>query len=64
MAERAGTDAVIYRARALHPQFPGLMDFPAWEIGRAWCRPVNPECHLCYMQSLCPTAKTNAFVAV
>lgn len=52
----ASTDALIYRARALHPQFPGLMDFPAWEIGRAWCRPVDPQCGLCYMKTLCPTA--------
>jgi len=27
-------EAVIYRARVLHPEFPGLLDLPAWEIGR------------------------------
>jgi len=62
VGEGAGTDAVIYRARALHPQFPGLMDFPAWEIGREWCRPVDPQCDLCYMKTLCPTAKASAHV--
>lgn len=64
VGEGAGTDAVIYRARALHPEFPGLMDFPAWEIGREWCRPINPDCRLCYMRTLCPTAKASARVAV
>ena len=53
----AGPDAVIYRARALHPQFPGLMDFPAWEIGREWCRPAQPLCAACYMKGLCQTAQ-------
>ena len=57
VGEAASTDAVIYRARAMHPQFPGLTDFPAWEIGRKWCRPADPQCRLCYMSSICPTGK-------
>lgn len=57
VSERAGPEAVIYRARALHPEFPGLMDLPAWEIGRQWCRPANPACQHCYMRRVCPTAK-------
>jgi len=49
----ASVDQLIFRARGLHPEFPGLMDFPAWEIGRNWCRPKNPECGKCYMNDLC-----------
>lgn len=41
---------VIYRARALHPEFPGVLDFPAWEIGRKWCRPNAPLCSQCLMR--------------
>lgn len=52
----ASVDQVIFRARGLHPKFPGLMDFPAWEIGRNWCRPKNCECDGCYMNDLCPSA--------
>lgn len=63
VSEGASTDAVIYRARALHPQFPGLMDFPAWEIGREWCRPVQPQCSRCYMSMVCPTGRTSLPVA-
>jgi endonuclease III len=48
----------IYRARALSPEFPGLMDLPAWEVGRSWCRPTNPRCPSCYMRDACPTANT------
>ncbi len=52
----ASVDQLIFRARGLHPEFPGLMDFPAWEIGRNWCRPKNRECDRCYMNDLCPSA--------
>lgn len=50
---------VIFRARSLSPKFPGLLDFPAWEIGRQWCRPKRPNCQECYMRGLCPTAASS-----
>lgn len=56
VAEKSTVDEIIYCARALHPEFPGLLDFPAWEIGRTWCRPTTPCCGDCYMQPVCPTA--------
>ena len=52
----ATVEELIYKARALSPEFPGLMDLPAWEIGRNWCKPKQPLCHECYVRSLCPTA--------
>lgn len=55
ITEGASVEEIIYRARALHPPFPGLMDLPAWEIGRVWCRPKQPKCAKCYMQPVCPT---------
>jgi uncharacterized HhH-GPD family protein len=57
ISEGASVEEVIYRARALHPEFPGLMDLPAWEIGRKWCRPSNPRCGECYMLEACPSGK-------
>jgi endonuclease III len=57
-AEKAGTDEVIYTARALHPAFPGIVDLPAWEIGRTWCRPQGPRCSECYMRPVCRTGRT------
>jgi len=55
--ERASVEEVVYQARALHPEFPGLMDLPAWEIGRKWCKPNNPNCAGCYMMKVCPTGQ-------
>jgi len=49
-------EQVIFKARALCPEFPGIMDAPCWEIGRTWCRPKAPECPDCYMNDLCPSA--------
>jgi hypothetical protein len=34
----ASVDQLIFRAQGLHREFPGLMDFPAYEIGRNWRR--------------------------
>jgi endonuclease III len=47
---------VIYKARALHPEYPGIIDLHVWEIGREWCKPSKPKCSGCYMKDLCPTA--------
>ncbi len=50
----ASIEEVIYKARALHPEFPGLLDFPCWEVGRYWCRPKKRLCEECYMEGVCP----------
>ncbi len=55
VSDGAKLEEVIYRARALNPEFPGLVDLPAWEIGREWCRPKTPHCVECYMRTVCPT---------
>jgi endonuclease III len=52
-------ERVIYKARALHPEYPGMMDLPSWEIGRKWCKAPGPECSACYMNDLCPNASEN-----
>ena len=55
-AANASVEQVIYKARALYPEFPGMMDLPCWEIGRNWCKSRDSECDGCYMKDLCPTA--------
>jgi len=56
----ATVEQVVYKARALWPEFPGLMDLPSWEIGRRWRKARGPECAECYMNDLCPTASGQA----
>ena len=53
--ERAPNEELIYRARSLWPEFPGLLDGPAFRIGRKWCSPTNPNCGKCDMCGVCPS---------
>lgn len=50
----ASVEKIIYKARALNPEFPGLIDLPLWEIGRNWCRPKVALCNKCYLRDFCP----------
>jgi len=54
ISKDASNDELIYCARELHPEYPGIFDFSAWEIGREWCRPKNPDCKNCYLNEYCP----------
>lgn len=45
---------IIFAARAIHPEFPGLLDHPVWEIGREWCKARAPICEQCYVRRRCP----------
>ena len=51
--DESNTDAVIYKARELNPEFPGIIDYSAWEIGREFCRPNNPRCSICSVNAEC-----------
>ncbi len=52
----ANIEQIIYKARELNPQFPGLIDFALWEIGRNFCKPdfSKCECDKCFMGEVCP----------
>jgi endonuclease III len=44
---------LMYAARELYPEYPGIFDFVVWDIGRNWCYPTAPICSQCYMNDLC-----------
>lgn len=54
ISKDATIEQIIFRARAISPEFPGLIDLPLWEIGRTWCKPTEPNCKECYMHDVCP----------
>ncbi len=54
--ESASTQAIIYKARALYPEFPGMLDLSCWEVGRSWCRPKKKFCDDCYLNDVCPSS--------
>ena len=53
----ATNDELIYCARELNPEYPGIFDLSAWEIGRNWCRPKAPYCDNCFLEKWCPKVR-------
>lgn len=51
--QNADNTMIIYKARELNPEFPGIIDFSCWEIGRKYCRPTNPDCKNCIVKDEC-----------
>jgi uncharacterized HhH-GPD family protein len=47
-------DAIDAAASRACPASPGLLDLPAWLIGREWCRPAVPACEACRLGEVCP----------
>lgn len=47
-------EEVLYKAREMNPEYPGVFDNPCWNIGKSWCKPNKPICKLCYLEKLCP----------
>lgn len=43
--ENTTIDQVIYKAREINPEFPGLIDYSCWEIGRTYCHKTNQKCN-------------------
>jgi adenine-specific DNA glycosylase len=46
-------EMAIYKARELHPEFPGIIDLACWEIGVKYCEKENPKCESCIVKSEC-----------
>ena len=54
LAERDDVNHMVAAARTLHPERPGEMDNPVWDIGRGWCHRRNPNCATCPLVMVCP----------
>jgi len=53
--KQASNEQLVFKARSLHSEFPGLLNLPTWEIGNNWCLPKEPSCQECYMKEVCRT---------
>ncbi len=51
--DNASIDEILYSAKELNPEYPGIFDISCWNIGRNWCHPRNPECEKCYLNKYC-----------
>jgi uncharacterized HhH-GPD family protein len=54
LAKYDDVDHMVAVARSLHPERPGELDNPVWDIGRGWCHARNPDCSACPLVAVCP----------
>ena len=54
LAERDNVNHMVEQARIHHPDRPGALDLPMWEIGRTWCHKSDPQCGECVIVDACP----------
>lgn len=57
-SEEDDREAVIYKARELNPEFPGIIDLFCWETGYNICKPTNPLCDECPLSHCCAYHKS------
>jgi endonuclease III len=50
----AKNEELMYCARELNPNYPGVFDLPCWEIGKECDKPEDSNCKQCYLSSYCP----------
>lgn len=50
-------EQVVYAARSINPEFPGVIDQPCFEIGRKWCKSTLPTCPECPLHRVCPYSR-------
>ena len=55
-SQNATIEQIIYKARALNPTYPGIIDFPCWNLGKTWCHSTSPDCKNCPIHLECPSA--------
>jgi len=47
-------DKIIYKARSIYPEFPGIIDHTCWKLGTEICKLANPKCNDCVFEKQCP----------
>lgn len=60
VAEEAGTDEIVRIARIFNPEYPGILDFAVWQIGREWCTAGTPACAECFLNDVCPSSRVTS----
>jgi len=53
LAQKDEMNHIVNVARKLSPDYPGVLDLPAWMIGRKFCHASRPVCDSCPLSELC-----------
>ena len=46
---------IVFKAREMNPDYPGVFDLILWELGREVCTSSDPKCDQCNYSSFCAT---------
>ncbi len=55
--KNANNDKIIYKARELCPEFPGIIDYSLWQLGRDTCKAGKADCENCLVKKECSRCK-------
>jgi endonuclease III len=53
LARQDEVSHMVAAAGALDRRRPAVVGVPAWDIGRRWCRPADPDCPACPLRAVC-----------
>ncbi len=53
LARQDEVSQIVAAASALDRSRPATVGLPAWDIGRRWCRPADPDCPACPLLAVC-----------
>ena len=53
LIDHGDNNTAIDVARGLNPEFPAILDYPAWKIGQEFCHEKNPKCVICNLGNVC-----------
>ena len=51
--EKASNEMIIYKARSIYPEFPGMLDPFLWYVGSQFCMVRQKHCAECPINKLC-----------
>jgi endonuclease-3 len=58
VSQDASEEYIIYRAREMNPEYPGIFDLVFWDLGRTLCGPREPVCSGCEWRNECVYANS------
>lgn len=57
--KRAPKNQIISIGREINPEYPGIIDYPLWNVGKEYCPSVGiPNCEECYLKEYCEFYRT------
>jgi len=52
--QNATDDELMFYARELNPEYPGIFDLPVRKLGKELCEQQSPKCNECCLGKYCP----------